>query len=45
MLPVRSPLVLGRRALAAALALGVLSAAGCKPSKTYYAVDYYYIPF
>ena len=47
MLPVRSrsPAALGRRPLVAALALGLLSAAACKPAKTYYAVDYYYIPF
>jgi hypothetical protein len=47
MAPVRSRCraALSRRELAAAVALGLLSAAGCKPRKPYYAVDYYYIPF
>lgn len=35
----------GRRQFAKALALSLLTLAGCRKARPYYQVDYYFIPF
>lgn len=35
----------GRRQFAKALALSLLTVAGCRKARPYYLVDYYFIPF